>query len=71
MIYVRVTPHAPRGTHVYSSSGYSISSGRTLSSNSSGVRKPSATVASFNDVPSLWAFFAHLATSAYARTVSN
>lgn len=40
-----------------------MSSGRTLSSNSSGVRKPSETVASLSVVPSLWAFLAHLATS--------
>lgn len=45
------------------SSGYNISSGRTFSSNSSGVRNPNATVASFSVVPSLCAFFAHLATS--------
>jgi hypothetical protein len=38
-------------------------SGRTLASNSSGVRRPSETVASLRVVPSLWAFLAHLATS--------
>jgi hypothetical protein len=48
----------------YMSSGYNISSGRTFSSNSSGVRYPSPIVASFSVVPSLCAFFAHLATSA-------
>jgi hypothetical protein len=47
----------------YASSGYNINSGRTFSSNSSGVKNPSATVASFNVVPSLCAFFAHFATS--------
>ena len=44
-------------------SGCSINSGLTIPSNSSGVKKPSVTVASFSVVPSLWAFFAHLATS--------
>lgn len=48
----------------YASSGYNINSGRTFSSNSSGVRNPNPTVASFNVVPSLCAFFAHFATSA-------
>lgn len=52
--------------HIYASSGPNMSSGRTFSSNSSGVRNPSVTVASFNVVPSLCAFFAHLATSTRA-----
>ena len=47
----------------YASSGYNINSGFTFASKSSGVKNPSATVASFNVVPSLWAFFAHFATS--------
>jgi len=38
-----------------------ICSGRTNLSKSSGVRKPSATAASFRLVPSAWAFFATFA----------
>lgn len=60
-----VLPLTPATLH---SSGCSISSGRTSASNSSGVRKPSATVASLSVVPSLCAFFAHLATSVSLST---
>jgi hypothetical protein len=38
-------------------------SGRTYFSYSSGVNKPRETVASFKEVPSLWAFLAALAAS--------
>jgi len=41
----------------------SINSGLTFSSNSSGVKSPSSTVASLRVLPSWWAFLAHLATS--------
>ena len=54
----------------HASSGSSINSGRTFSSNSSGLKKPNATVASFNVVPSLCAFFAHFATSVH-RTMRH
>jgi hypothetical protein len=63
--------YVPRLLHIIQLSGYSISSGRTLSSNSSGVKNPRATVASFNVVPSLCAFFAHLATSTILAVKTN
>jgi hypothetical protein len=56
---VRCREERPEGL----GNGRDSRSGRTLASNSSGVRRPSETVASLRVVPSLWAFLAHLATS--------
>lgn len=52
---------------IYSGSGPSISSGRTSLSKVSPSRNPNANVASRRVVPSLCAFFAHLATSKNQR----
>lgn len=48
-----------------------MSSGRTFWSNSSGVKRPRATVASLRVVPSLCAFFAALATSGIEKNVEK